>query len=66
MIWDTISGRDPGVPAVQEWGGIGYSLAGLDASLEEGWEIVPLIKVGRDLAGRARDFLRGLGHVAPG
>lgn len=66
MVWDTIYGRDPARPAVEEWGGIAYALAALDAALEGGWEIVPLIKVGRDLADPAERFLRSLHHVAPG
>jgi hypothetical protein len=60
MVWDTIHGRDPAQPAVQEWGGISYALAALDATLPDDWEIVPLIKVGRDLAAKANDFLRSL------
>ena len=65
MVWDTIYGRDPAQPAVQEWGGISYSLAALDATLGEEWRIVPLIKVGHDLATRANAFLKTLRHVAP-
>jgi hypothetical protein len=65
MVWDTIYGRDPAQPAVEEWGGISYSLAALDASLGDDWQIVPLIKVGRDLAARAAAFLGSLQHVAP-
>jgi len=60
MIWDTIIGRDPAEAPVEEWGGIGYALAGLDASLGGDWELVPLVKVGRDMAGAANEFLRGL------
>jgi hypothetical protein len=63
MVWDTIHGRDPAQPAVQEWGGISYALAALDATLPEDWEIIPLIKVGRDLAAKANDFLRTLHHT---
>lgn len=66
MVWDTIYGRDPTQPAVEEWGGIAYALAALDATLPAGWSIVPLIKVGRDLAPRANTFLRTLRHVSPG
>jgi tetratricopeptide (TPR) repeat protein len=62
MVWDTIYGRDPAQPAVQEWGGISYALSALDATLPDGWELVPLIKVGRDLATRANEFLRTLHH----
>src|SRR5881396_603551 len=60
MVWDTIHGRDPAQAAVQEWGGISYALAALDATLPDDWEIVPLIKVGRDLAPQANAFLRSL------
>lgn len=60
MVWDTIHGRDPLRPAVEEWGGIAYALAALDATLSDEWTIVPLIKVGRDLAPKANDFLRTL------
>ena len=65
MVWDTIYEREPAQPAVEEWGGISYSLAALDASLAGDWEIVPLIKVGRDLAPRANAFLHSLHHVPP-
>ena len=66
MVWDTIYGRDPMQPAVEEWGGISYSLAALDATLGPDWQIVPLVKVGRDLAARATALLGSFGHVAPG
>jgi hypothetical protein len=66
MVWDTIHGRDPAQPAVEEWGGIAYALAGLDAALPDDWQIVPLIKVGRDLAPRAASFLRDVRHAIPG
>jgi hypothetical protein len=66
LVWDLIYGRDQLAPPVEEWGGIAYALAGLDASLTAGWEIVPLIKVGRDLSAEAQDLLRGLSRLAPG
>jgi hypothetical protein len=66
MVWDSIYGRDPAQPAIEEWGGISYSLAALDATLGADWQIVPLVKVGRDLAARANQFLGSLQHVAPG
>jgi hypothetical protein len=66
MVWDVIHGRDPVGPPVEEWGGIAYALAGMDAALDEGWEIVPLIRVGRDLAPEAAEFLRTLSRLAPG
>ncbi len=66
LVWDTIHGRDPAGAPVEEWGGIAYALAGLDASLSEDWQIVPLIKVGRDLASRAAELFRTIEHLAPG
>jgi pfkB family carbohydrate kinase len=66
LVWDLIYGRDALAPPVEEWGGIAYALSGLDASLTTDWEIVPLIKVGRDLSAEAQDFLRGLSRLAPG
>ena len=66
MVWDTIHGRDPAQGPIEEWGGIAYALAGLDAALSDDWSIVPLIKVGRDLAPRAAGFLRDVRRVLPG
>jgi hypothetical protein len=66
LVWDQIYGRDPASPPVEEWGGIAYALASLDASVLPGWEIVPLIKVGSDLSARAREFLAGLENMRPG
>jgi hypothetical protein len=66
LVWDLIYGRDPLAPPTEEWGGIAYALGGLDASLPPDWEIVPLIKVGRDLAGEAAELLRGLSRLTPG
>ena len=66
LVWDVIYGRDALAPPVEEWGGIAYALAGLDASVTADWEIVPLIKVGRDLSGQAQELLRSLSRRAPG
>jgi pfkB family carbohydrate kinase len=66
LVWDQIYGRDPLAEPVEEWGGIAYALASLDASVGPGWEIVPLIKVGQDLAANAREFLGGLRHLTAG
>jgi hypothetical protein len=66
LVWDEIHGRDPAAPPVEEWGGIAYALGALDASLPPDWQIVPLIKVGRDLRGAATEFFRGLARLAPG
>jgi sugar/nucleoside kinase (ribokinase family) len=64
IVWDTIYGRGPGDSAVEEWGGITYALGAFDAALPDDWEIVPLIKVGSDLATQARDFVAKLKHMA--
>jgi hypothetical protein len=66
LVWDLIYGRDQFERPVEEWGGIAYALGALDASLSPEWEIVPLIKVGRDLSGQAQDLMRGLARLAPG
>jgi hypothetical protein len=65
FVWDIIHGRDPRETPVEEWGGITYALGALDASLPDEWDIVPIIKVGSDLAQRAREFLKGLDKIAP-
>jgi hypothetical protein len=64
FVWDVIHGRDPRDLPVEEWGGIAYALSALDAALPDDWEIVPLVKVGSDLAPQARQFLAGLRRVA--
>ncbi len=66
LVWDEIHGRDPTPGPVEDWGGIAYALAGCDAALPPDWEIVPLIKVGADLAADARQFLASLRRLTPG
>jgi hypothetical protein len=65
FVWDVIHRPGPKEEPVEEWGGITYALGALDAALPEGWEIVPLVKVGYDLAPRAREYLRTLRRIAP-
>ncbi len=65
IVWDVIYGRDRRAVPIEEWGGISYSLAGLDAALSDEWDIVPILKVGEDLADKARAFCRTLRHIAP-
>ncbi len=65
FVWDVIHGRERQQTPVQEWGGITYALSAFDAALPPEWELVPLVKVGEDLAPQAREFLRGLRRVAP-
>jgi sugar/nucleoside kinase (ribokinase family) len=65
FVWDVIHGRDVRSAPLHEWGGITYALAGFDAALPEDWEVVPIVKVGDDLAREARAFLHTLRRVAP-
>lgn len=65
FVWDVIHGRDGRSVPVEEWGGITYTFAGLDAALTDEWEIVPIMKVGHDLADRARIFCKSLKRIAP-
>jgi len=60
MVWDRIHARDGRSEPIEEWGGISYALAAASAALPPGWEVVPIIRVGRDLAERALHFLRSL------
>ena len=64
FVWDIIYGRQPHSAAVEEWGGITYSLGAFDAALPTDWEIVPIMKIGSDLAVRARQYLAGLRRLA--
>ena len=65
FVWDVIHGRDPRDAAVEEWGGITYALGALEAALPESWEFAPIVKVGYDLAPKAREFLRDFSRIAP-
>jgi sugar/nucleoside kinase (ribokinase family) len=70
FVWDTIwtlEDVQAGRP-FETWGGVAYSLAAAAAARAEGWEIVPIVKVGADLADEARRFMAGLPGVdaAPG
>src|SRR5688500_18109741 len=65
FVWDTIWTLDDvraGRP-FETWGGVAYSLAAAAAARAEGWEIVPIVKVGADLADEARRFMAGLPGV---
>ncbi len=64
MVWDTIH-RSPSSEPIEEWGGISFALAALDVALPNDWVIVPLIKVGNDLAAEANGFLSSLDRRSP-
>jgi hypothetical protein len=62
LVWDTIWTVDDlrrGWPFTS-WGGIAYSLAAAAAARADGWEVVPIVKVGADLDAEARAFLATL------
>ena len=65
FVWDVIYGRDDRRGPVEEWGGITYALGAFDAALPNDWQIVPLVKIGRDVLPRARDFLSTIKRLAP-
>jgi hypothetical protein len=60
MVWDRIHARDARSEPIEEWGGISYALAAAVATAPRGTTIVPLVRVGADLAERAFHFLRGM------
>ena len=62
LVWDTI--RHPGAPGpVEAWGGIAYALTALDEVLPPGWTVVPVVKVGSDVAATAMTFLRSFSRI---
>lgn len=63
LVWDTIHGPDGG-EAVNDWGGIAYSLAAWDAVAPPGWSLVPIVKVGADLRESADRFLATVGGIS--
>jgi sugar/nucleoside kinase (ribokinase family) len=63
LVWDRILDRDRRAVAVEEWGGIAYALSALRAALPDDWTILPILKVGRDLAEDAFRFLREIPGV---
>jgi sugar/nucleoside kinase (ribokinase family) len=63
LVWDRIWLHGASAPH-ESWGGIAYSLAAWAAACPPGWEVVPLLKLGNDLEGEARSFLRELPHLA--
>ncbi|HKJ03435.1 MAG TPA: hypothetical protein VJ997_13300, partial [Longimicrobiales bacterium] len=63
LVWDRIVDRDGRSEAVEEWGGIAYALSALRVALPDGWTILPILKVGRDLSEDAFRFLREIPGV---
>ena len=68
FVWDTIwtlEDQAAGRP-LETWGGMTYSLAAAAAFRPPGWEIVPIAKVGSDLAERVHALLASLAGVVDG
>lgn len=63
LVHDTIHRRDVRDAPVVEWGGIGYALEALEASLGEGWRVRPILRVGQDLSEEAFRYLRSIPRV---
>jgi len=51
---------------LEQWGGIAYSIVALSAACPPGWTVVPLVRLGTDLALSALDFLHTLPNVSVG
>jgi sugar/nucleoside kinase (ribokinase family) len=66
LVWDTILHRDGRTEPLTEWGGIGYALEALSATLPTNWEVLPLMKVGCDLSEEAYRFLHDLPRATIG
>jgi sugar/nucleoside kinase (ribokinase family) len=68
FVWDTIwtlADVQAGRP-FETWGGVAYALAAASAARPEGWEVVPIARVGADLADPARRFMDGLPGLSVG
>lgn len=65
LVWDAIYARDPGRSEPhEEWGGLAYALGAFEALRPEGWGLVPILKVGADLAPAARRLLTDLRSIS--
>ncbi|MEE9207879.1 MAG: carbohydrate kinase family protein [Gemmatimonadota bacterium] len=72
LVWDTIRRRQTAAAAesepveIQDWGGIGYSLAAFEAVGPGDWTQLPIIKVGEDLRGQADTHIASLSSADAG
>lgn len=65
LVWDRIIGRCGESTPVEEWGGIAYALAALSATVPEAWSILPIMKLGADMAEDGRLLLSEIPRVDP-
>ena len=63
LVWDRIYDWPTRDTAVEDWGGVAYSLASMVASAPPEWLVRPIVKVGADLATEGHAFVRGLPRV---
>jgi sugar/nucleoside kinase (ribokinase family) len=63
MVWDRIHAREGAALPIEEWGGLAYALAAAAAAIPAGWQVVPIVKVGRDLEESAYRFFRSLPNL---
>ena len=62
LVWDTI--RHPGASGpVEAWGGIAYALTAFDEVLAPDWTVVPVLKIGSDLAAEATAYLHSFACI---
>lgn len=67
LVWDRI--QNPfadSAPSREQWGGAVYAYSALAATCPQGWEAVPIVKVGADLHGQACELLGRLPRLAIG
>jgi sugar/nucleoside kinase (ribokinase family) len=62
MVWDRIM-LPGGGPTIEAWGGVGYTLSSTAAGLDPGWAVLPMVKVGADLAEEAGAFMADIPGV---
>jgi hypothetical protein len=65
LVWDTIWHPTSGGRPVEQWGGIAYSLSGFAAACPSGWRVVPIVRIGADLADPANSFCTSLPNLHP-
>lgn len=67
LVWDRILNPfADAAPSREQWGGAVYSYSSLAATCPDGWEAVPIVKVGRDLEQPAGELLSGLPRLCAG
>lgn len=59
MVWDKVFRPGEQTPT-ESWGGLSYALEAFCAALPEGWDIVPILRVGPDRVESAREYLGGM------